>query len=129
MQRKRNWVLVFVLALIIGGSLLEALQTTIIESTATIAHPKITEAPLYRRKLGSNKWDLIHDEIQGQKRDAKICPADYQSCPQSVYGGCCPVGRICGTSSCLASTSTTVAGIACALAGYIACGIDEGGAY
>jgi hypothetical protein len=94
-------------------------------TTSTIYHPKITEAPVLRRKLGSNKWDAIHNGIQGQKRDATSCPSDFQLCPQSMKGGCCPNDRVCGTNSCYAAAAAPVS--ACGKAGYIACGIDDGG--
>jgi hypothetical protein len=96
-----------------------------IVSPVTVAHPKITEGPKVKRKLGSNRWDQIHDAIQGQKRDAASCPADYQLCPQSLNGGCCPTDRVCGTNSCYPSSSAPAS--ACGIAGYIACGIAEGG--
>jgi hypothetical protein len=91
----------------------------------TVAYPKITDAPLIRRKLGSNKWDLIHEGIQGQKRDATSCPADYQLCPKSMNGGCCPNDRVCGESSCLPASATVAS--ACGKSGYAACGIEDGG--
>lgn len=96
-------------------------------STNTFYHPKITQAPILRRKLGSNKWDAVHEGIQGQKRDATSCPSDYQLCPQSVNGGCCPNDRVCGSSSCYAAGAAPVS--ACGKVGYIACGIDDGGKY
>ena len=105
----------------------EFTATKIIETIVTESHPRITEAPLVRRKLGSNKWDLVHEGIQGRKRDATICPSDYQLCPQSLNGGCCPTDRVCGTDSCY-PTSTGPAE-ACGTVGYMACGIDEGGKF
>lgn len=93
--------------------------------TRTIQHPKITPAPILRRKLGSHKWDTIHNGIQGKKRDATSCPTDYQLCPQSVGGGCCPSDRVCGTHSCFPVGDAPTS--ACGIAGYIACGIDDGG--
>jgi hypothetical protein len=103
----------------------EFTATRIIETIVTESHPRITEAPLLRRKLGSNKWDLVHEAIQGQKRDATICPSDYQLCPQSMNGGCCPTDRVCGTDSC--SPATTGPPSACGTVGYMSCGIDQGG--
>ena len=102
-----------------------ATSTTTIVSPLIVNHPKITEGPKVKRKLGSNRWDLIHDGIQGQKRDAASCPTDYQSCPQSLNGGCCPTDRVCGTSSCYPTSSAPAS--ACGISGYIACGIPEGG--
>jgi hypothetical protein len=97
-------------------------------SPVVLAYPKITEGPtLVRRKLGSNHWDLVHEGIQGQKRDATICASDYQLCPQSLNGGCCPTDRICGSSSCYPSSAAPAS--ACGQVGYIACGIAEGGVY
>jgi hypothetical protein len=94
-----------------------------------ISYPKITAGPsLVKRKLGSNHWNEIHERIQGQKRDAAQCGASYQSCPASLNGGCCPTDRICGSSSCLPNTSTTITS-ACGKANYIACGIPEGGTF
>lgn len=95
--------------------------------TNTIYHLKTTPAPKPRRKLGSNKWETIHDGIQGQKRDAASCPTDYQLCPQSVGGGCCPNDRVCGTNSCYPVGAAPAS--ACGVAGYIACGINDGGEY
>jgi len=94
-------------------------------TTSTASHPKITPAPVFKRKLGSTKWDFIHEGIQAQKRDAASCPTDYQMCPQSLNGGCCPNDRVCGSSSCFA----TIAGpaSACGMAGYFACDINDGG--
>lgn len=103
----------------------QKLASVIVETSSTVYHPKITAAPILKRKLGSNKWDLIHEGIQGQKRDATSCPADYQLCPQSMNGGCCPSDRVCGTSSCFASTAAPAS--ACGMTGYIACGINDGG--
>jgi hypothetical protein len=110
-----------------GGSdvLSKITETRIIVTTATESYPRITEAPILRRKLGSNKWDLIHEGIQGQKRNAVSCPSNYQLCPKSLSGGCCPSDRVCGTSSCYA-TSTAPAS-ACGQAGYVACGAAQGG--
>ncbi|RDL35455.1 uncharacterized protein BP5553_07386 [Venustampulla echinocandica] len=98
---------------------------TTTQSAVTIAYPKKAEAPLFKRKLGSNRWDIIHEGIQGQKRDATQCPADYQLCPKSLNGGCCPNDRVCGSSSCL-PTSTAPAS-ACGKLGYVACGMSDGG--
>ena len=103
----------------------EYIATKILESIVTESHPRITEAPILKRKLGSNKWDLVHDAIQGQKRDATICPSDFQLCPQSLNGGCCPTDRVCGSQSCY-PTSTGPAS-ACGTVGYTACGFDQGG--
>lgn len=103
----------------------EFTETIILETVITESHPRITEAPILRRKLGSNKWDLVHDAIQGRKRDATICPSDYQLCPQSMNGGCCPTDRACGTDSCY-PTSTGPAS-ACGTVGYKPCGINQGG--
>lgn len=96
------------------------------ESAVTIAHPKITPGPsLGKRKIGSSRWDLIHDGIQGQKRDATECPADFQLCPKSLKGGCCPNDRVCGSSSCLPTSAAPAS--ACGMSGYIACGASDGG--
>lgn len=96
------------------------------ESAVTIAHPKITLGPsLGKRKIGSNRWDLIHDGIQGQKRDATECPASFQLCPKSLNGGCCPNDRVCGSSSCLPTSAAPAS--ACGMSGYIACGASDGG--
>ncbi|CAG8953284.1 hypothetical protein HYFRA_00003491 [Hymenoscyphus fraxineus] len=96
------------------------------EFAVTSAHPKITPGPsLFRRKLGSNKWALIHEGIQGQKRDATQCPVDYQLCPKSLNGGCCPNDRVCGASSCLPTSAAPAS--ACGISGYIACGASDGG--
>ena len=95
-------------------------------STVTLHHPKITEAPfLVKRKLGSSHWDVIHEGIQGQKRDAAVCPSNFQSCPQSVGGGCCPNDRVCGTASCL--PASTAPASTCGVSGYFPCDIAAGG--
>jgi hypothetical protein len=92
---------------------------------AVISWPKITEGPsLGKRKLGSNHWDLIHERIQGQKRDATACPTDYILCPQSLNGGCCPSDRVCGSSSCNPASATASA---CGYSDYFACGSEAGG--
>lgn len=98
--------------------------TRVVETTVTESYPRITHAPVMRRKLGSNKWDIAHDAIQGRKRDASICPSDYQLCPQSLNGGCCPTDRVCGTSNCLPSSTGPAA---CGPTGYFTCGADQGG--
>jgi hypothetical protein len=98
-----------------------------IETAVTIANPKITEPPLFKRKLGSNKWVLIHEGIQGQKREAPQCGSGYQSCAASLNGGCCPNDRICGTESCYAAS--TPPATVCGVAGYVACGMAEGGEF
>jgi len=103
----------------------EVLKTIVTATVVTVAHPKITQAPLIKRKLGSLKWDIIHDGIQGQKRDVASCPTDFQLCPESLKGGCCPNDRVCGTSSCIAKSAAPVS--ACGKAGYIECGINDGG--
>jgi hypothetical protein len=105
----------------------EFTETRIVETVVTESHPRITQAPIVRRKLGSNKWDQVHDAIQGRKRDATICPTDYQLCPQSLNGGCCPTDRVCGTASCYPATTGPAS--ACGTVGYYACGIDAGGKY
>jgi hypothetical protein len=102
-----------------------------IETAVTVSHPKITEAPpapLFKRKLGSNKWDMIHEGIQKQKRDG-TCSAGYQSCAASLNGGCCPNDRVCGTDSCYAPSTATAPATVCGEAGYVACGIAEGGTF
>ena len=97
-------------------------------SAVIVAYPKITEGPpLIRRKLGSNHWDLIHEGIQGRKRDATICSTGYSLCPQSLGGGCCPTDRVCGSSSCYPSSAATAS--ACGQVGYYGCGVEEGGLY
>ena len=99
-----------------------------LHSTVIVAYPKVTEGPpLVRRKLGSNHWSLIHEGIQGQKRDATICATDYSLCPQSLGGGCCPTDRVCGTSSCYPRSASTAS--ACGQVGYYGCGVEEGGWY
>lgn len=103
----------------------EVLKTIIIATQVTVAHPKITQAPLLKRKLGSLKWDIIHDGIQGRKRDAASCPTDFQLCPESMKGGCCPNDRVCGTSSCFAKSAAPAS--ACGRSGYIECGMNDGG--
>ena len=110
----------------VDPALPEITETRIVVATITESHPRITEAPLVRRKLGSNKWDLVHEGIQGKKRDVTACPADYpQICPASVGGGCCPSDRVCGTSSCYATSAAPAS--ACSQVGYVGCGIDQGG--
>lgn len=105
-----------------------SLPTQTIRSTIIISYPKITEGPsLVRRKLGSIKWDMVHNGIQGQKRDLASCPVDYNLCPKSMSGGCCPKDRVCGTSSCFPISAAPAS--ACGKSGYTACGIPEGGAY
>lgn len=102
----------------------------IVETAVVVSHPKITEAPptpLFKRKLGSNKWDMIHEGIQGQKRDATECGADHRLCAASLNGGCCPNDRVCGTDSCYATSAAPAS--ACGVAGYIACGIAQGGMF
>ncbi|KAH7419521.1 hypothetical protein BKA64DRAFT_19604 [Cadophora sp. MPI-SDFR-AT-0126] len=102
------------------------LPTATVRSTIIVSYPKITDGPsLVRRKLGSIKWDMIHDGIQGQKRDLTSCPVDYNLCPKSMSGGCCPKDRVCGTSSCFPSSAAPAS--ACGTSGYVACGIPEGG--
>lgn len=88
-------------------------------------YPKVTAAPVIKRKLGSVKWDGIHERMQARKRDGESCPKDYQLCPQTVGGGCCPKDRVCGENSCLPSTATN--SLACGRENYIACGLDDGG--
>ncbi|TVY84862.1 hypothetical protein LSUE1_G001312 [Lachnellula suecica] len=106
------------------SSVQKILVTTTTKEVAVL-HPKITDAPLVRRKLGSNRWDLVHNGIQGQKRDATACPIDYQLCPKSLNGGCCPNDRVCAVSSCLPTSEGPVS--ACGKLGYVACGISDGG--
>jgi hypothetical protein len=101
-------------------------QAPTLWSTVVVAYPKITAGPaLVRRKLGSTHWDTIHEAIQGQKRDASVCASDYQLCPKSLNGGCCPTDRLCGSSSCY--PSSTAPASACGQVGYFGCGIAEGG--
>ncbi|PVH80002.1 hypothetical protein DL98DRAFT_460232 [Cadophora sp. DSE1049] len=103
-----------------------SLPTPTVRSTIIVSYPKITDGPsLVRRKLGSIKWDVIHNGIQGQKRDLTSCPVDYNLCPKSMNGGCCPKDRVCGTSSCFPSSAAPAS--ACGTSGYVACGIPEGG--
>jgi hypothetical protein len=107
-----------------GQRILEVTATQ--HSVVTVSFPKITEGPpLVRRKLGSNRWDMIHEGIQGRKRDATICATDYSLCPQSLGGGCCPTDRVCGSNSCYPSSAATAS--ACGQAGYYGCGVQEGG--
>jgi len=103
-------------------------QAPTLWSTVVVAYPKITAGPaLVRRKLGSNHWDLLHESIQGQKRNAATCSSDYQLCPQSLNGGCCPTDRVCGSNSCY--PSSTAPASACGQVGYFGCGIAQGGRY
>jgi hypothetical protein len=98
-----------------------------VKTEVTISQPKITQAPILKRKVGSNKWDIVHEGIQGQKRDAAQCGAGYQSCAASLSGGCCPTDRICGTDSCYAES--TLPATVCGVAGYVPCGMAEGGTF
>jgi hypothetical protein len=109
-----------------SDSYLKPTTTAIIMTTK---FPKESHPALKRRKLGSNHWDEIHEAIQGQKRDATECPSDYQLCPKSMDGGCCPNDRSCGKSSCYLVTTATATASACGIAGYTACGIAEGGMF
>lgn len=98
------------------------------ESAVVISYPKITEPPsLFKRKIGSIRWDVVHEGIQGQKREATQCPADYQLCAEDVGGGCCPSDRVCGKESCLPASAASAS--ACGKLGYTACAIAEGGTY
>lgn len=99
--------------------------TTTTQIIMTTKFPKSSYPRIAKRKLGSNHWDKIHEAIQGQKRDASECPTDYQLCPKSMNGGCCPSNRSCGASSCYLSSAAPAS--ACGVSGYTACGIDAGG--
>ncbi|KAH6724444.1 hypothetical protein BKA61DRAFT_30082 [Leptodontidium sp. MPI-SDFR-AT-0119] len=102
------------------------LPSPTVKSAIIVSYPKITDGPsLVRRKLGSVKWDMIHNGIQGQKRDLTSCPVDFNLCPKSMNGGCCPNDRVCGTSSCFPASAAPAS--ACGKSGYVACGIPEGG--
>lgn len=108
-----------------NGGPCSAITTT--EIAMTTKFPKLLYPGIVKRKLGSNHWDKIHEAIQGQKRDASECPNDYQLCPKSMSGGCCPNNRSCGTSNCYLTSATPAS--ACGVAGYTACGIDAGGKF
>jgi hypothetical protein len=96
-------------------------------SMAVDSLPRITPGPaLIKRKLGSMHWDLIHEGIQGVKREASVCSAGQQYCGKALNGGCCPTDRICGSSSCLPNTSTAPTS-ACGRSGYFACGVENSG--
>ncbi|CAD6439822.1 3a4d98ff-1986-4f8b-a5db-052ce4667ebf [Sclerotinia trifoliorum] len=101
------------------------LPTTTTQVAMTTRFPKLSYPGIIKRKLGSNHWDKIHEAIQGRKRDASECPTDYQLCPKSMNGGCCPNNRFCGTSSCYLTSAAPAS--ACGVSGYTACGIDAGG--
>lgn len=101
--------------------------TTTTQVTMMTVFPKISYQGIVKRKLGSNHWDKIHEAIQGRKRDASECPSDYQLCPKSMNGGCCPNNRSCGTSSCYLTSAASTS--ACGVSGYTACGIDAGGKF
>ncbi|KAM0154310.1 hypothetical protein ACHAQE_000814 [Botrytis cinerea] len=101
--------------------------TTTTQVTMTTEFPKLSYPGIVKRKLGSNHWDKIHEAIQGRKRDASECPSDYQLCPKSMNGGCCPNNRSCGTSSCYLTSAAPAS--ACGVSGYTACGIDAGGKF
>lgn len=101
-----------------------------VPSAVTVSCPKITHSPsLVERKLGSLRWDVIHEGMQGQisKRDWQSCGTSYTLCPKSLNGGCCPTDHVCGASSCF-PTSVAPAS-ACGQSGYIACGLAAGGTY
>ncbi|KAB8300051.1 hypothetical protein EYC80_000289 [Monilinia laxa] len=99
--------------------------TTTTQVIMTTKFPKSLYPRIAKRKLGSNHWDKVHEAIQAQKRDASECPIDYQLCPKSMNGGCCPNNRSCGASSCYLSSASPAS--ACGVSGYTACGIDAGG--
>ena len=96
-------------------------------TAVTIIQPKITAPPLFKRKVGSTKWDMVHEQLYGRKRDEPQCSPGFQSCAASLNGGCCPNDRVCGTESCYAASSPPAT--ACGVSGYIACGIAEGGTF
>lgn len=78
-----------------------------------------------KRKLDSNNWNEMHEELDGQKRDVTVgCPASYSLCPSALGGDCCPTSLSCGISSCYATTSTTTSGCP---AGFMTCGVVDGG--
>lgn len=55
-----------------------------VQVVVTAVKPKITEVPkLKQKKTGSNRWNAIHEEIQGRKREAELCPGVFQACPSS----------------------------------------------
>lgn len=95
------------------------------QTTTVNIHPKITAAPAIKEKLGSTEWDGVHEEIRRRKRNDETCAKDYQLCPKSLGGGCCPNDRVCGDTGCLPLPATTV--LACGKEGYIACGLENGG--
>ena len=99
--------------------------SALLATTVTVVQPKMTEPPLFRRKIGSNKWDMVHEGMQGRKRDTPQCGSGFQSCAASLNGGCCPNDRVCRTDSCYAAS--TLPATVCGVAGFVACGIAEGG--
>jgi hypothetical protein len=94
---------------------------------ATVAHPKATAAPVIKRKLGSKRRDVAHEEFRPQKRDGDTCPKDYQLCPKTMNGGCCPKDTVCGESGCLPAATTTA--LACGRQNFFACGLEHGGMF
>jgi hypothetical protein len=102
------------------------LSTPTKAAKADVSPPQITDGPaLFKRKYGSMRWDVIHDGFLA-KRDSESCSTNYQLCPASLGGGCCPQnGYSCGTSSCLPTSASSAS--ACGFPGYVACDIADGG--
>lgn len=72
-----------------------------------------------------HRLEKAHVTAAPGKRDADLCPADYNLCPASLNGGCCPQRYGCETDSCYATTAGYAS--ACGQVGYFACGADVGG--
>jgi hypothetical protein len=60
-----------------------------------------------------------------RKREATMCASDYNLCPASLQGGCCPDRYECATDACYATTAGTTS--ACGRAGYYFCPASIGG--
>jgi hypothetical protein len=63
--------------------------------------------------------------VRHQRRDASCVRADWELCPASVGGGCCPSGYSCGESLCTATTAGPSG--SCSQADYYQCPAERGG--
>ncbi|KAH8778631.1 hypothetical protein F5883DRAFT_517474 [Diaporthe sp. PMI_573] len=69
--------------------------------------------------------DHLTRDFHLEKRAKNQCSTDYNLCPSSLGGGCCPNNYACAKESCYATTAavSTCAGHT----GYYACPFDSGG--
>jgi progranulin len=85
--------------------------TTTLSPTLVVPQPSstVSSSPLPLPPVSSSQVTSISPSPLPSSAASFVCSPGFQSCPQSLGGGCCPTDRSCGAVFCGGSTATSTA--------------------